>query len=165
VESALSPELGRAADVRARLESEFEAVLARAATADFVNKLCYAFLRVRLPDFLAMEDRLAMAQGMEARVPLADARLVELVAGLPSAVKMGAGGEKALLRDHVASGLPAEVRGRVKSPFPVPLEASAFYAHALGAIGPAARGCGTISIRSSGPTHQDARGPPHRRGP
>ena len=126
-ESALSPE-------RARLAAEFEAVIARPATADFVNKLCYAFLTVRLPDFLAMEDRLAMAHGMEVRVPLVDPKVVELVAGLPSALKMGAAGEKVLLRDHVAPGLPAEVRQRVKSPFPTPLDAEAFHAHALRAV-------------------------------
>jgi len=135
LESALSPELGPAASVRARLAAEFEAVIARPATADFVNKLCYAFLAVRLPDFLAMEDRLAMAQGMEVRVPLVDPKVVELVAGLPSAFKMGAAGEKVLLRDHVATGLPAEVRQRVKSPFPTPLDARAFHAHALRAVG------------------------------
>jgi len=115
---------------REALDDEFRSALARAPSPDFTNRLLHLFMTLRLPDFLAIDDRLSMAQGVEARVPLADAELVELVAGIPSRRKIGSRGEKLLLRDGPGRALPERVRARPKSPFPVPAEAAAFRARA-----------------------------------
>jgi asparagine synthase (glutamine-hydrolysing) len=62
-------------------------------------------------DVLALSDRLAMAHGLEVRVPLVDHLLVEQAFPLPSALKVGPGAPKRLLRRAVAARLtPAHLR-------------------------------------------------------
>ncbi|MFI9012086.1 N-acetylglutaminylglutamine amidotransferase [Actinosynnema sp. NPDC053489] len=64
-------------------------------------------------------DNMAMAWGVEARVPFLDQDLVELVAACPPELKSGQGG-KAILKDIGRQLLPVEVVDRPKGYFPVP---------------------------------------------
>ncbi|MFD1145566.1 N-acetylglutaminylglutamine amidotransferase [Saccharothrix hoggarensis] len=64
-------------------------------------------------------DNMAMAWGVEARVPFLDQDLVELVASCPPELKSGQGG-KAVLKDIARDVLPVEVVDRPKGYFPVP---------------------------------------------
>ncbi len=63
-------------------------------------------------------DRTSMYSGLEARVPLADHRIMEYVFNVPWKMKYQNGVEKALLRDACADLLPAELLNRKKSPYP-----------------------------------------------
>ncbi|WP_112228426.1 N-acetylglutaminylglutamine amidotransferase [Lentzea atacamensis] len=64
-------------------------------------------------------DNMAMAWGVEARVPFLDQDLVELVAACPPELKSGQDG-KGILKDIGRDLLPVEVVDRKKGYFPVP---------------------------------------------
>jgi asparagine synthase (glutamine-hydrolysing) len=64
-------------------------------------------------------DSMAMASGVEARVPFLDQDLVALAAACPPGLKSGQGG-KAVLKDIARELLPPEVIDRPKGYFPVP---------------------------------------------
>ncbi|ANZ41659.1 asparagine synthase (glutamine-hydrolyzing) [Lentzea guizhouensis] len=64
-------------------------------------------------------DNMAMAWGVEARVPFLDQDLVELVAACPPELKSGQDG-KGILKDIGRDLLPVEVVDRPKGYFPVP---------------------------------------------
>jgi asparagine synthase (glutamine-hydrolysing) len=75
-----------------------------------------------LPALLQVEDRVSMAHGLEARVPLLDHPLVELAATMPSNVKFQDGHMKHVLKSSLGSRLPSSVAKRGdKMGFPVPL--------------------------------------------
>lgn len=63
-------------------------------------------------------DRTSMYSGLEARVPLADHRIMEYVFNVPWEMKYQNGVEKTLLRDACADLLPRELLYRKKSPYP-----------------------------------------------
>jgi asparagine synthase (glutamine-hydrolysing) len=79
-------------------------------------------LETRLPSWiLVISDRSAMANGVEARVPFLDHRVVELAAAIPPGIKMRGIREKAVLRDAVEDLLPRSIVRRTKRPFVVPI--------------------------------------------
>jgi asparagine synthase (glutamine-hydrolysing) len=93
-----------------------------ASTDEILDKCLYHDLRVYLPQFLALEDRMSMAVSLESRVPLLDHRVVELVARIPPALKVSGRQPKRLLREIVRPLLPASIRERRdKRPFPIPV--------------------------------------------
>ena len=63
-------------------------------------------------------DRTSMHTGLEARVPLADHRIVEYVWNVPWSMKCKDGVVKGLLREAAKDYLPPEVLYRRKSPYP-----------------------------------------------
>lgn len=76
-----------------------------------------------LPDnILFKQDRLSMANSLEARVPFLDYRLVELAARLPRHLKNDGKSDKVALRRALAHLLPAAIRKRRKQAFYMPLE-------------------------------------------
>ena len=76
----------------------------------------------QLPDeFLHMTDRFSMAHSLEARTPLLDHELVELVARMPPELRTSADDPKGLLRDAVADLLTPEHLGAPKRTFVFPL--------------------------------------------
>lgn len=76
-----------------------------------------------LPALLQVEDRMAMAHGLESRVPFLDPRLVDYVAATPTAVKLQGGQMKHLLKASFGNSLPPQILGRRdKMGFPVPLK-------------------------------------------
>jgi asparagine synthase (glutamine-hydrolysing) len=69
-------------------------------------------LRRQLPELLRYEDRNSMAHSIEARVPLLDYRLVELLFSLDARALIEGGRTKILLRRAFADILPPPVRDR-----------------------------------------------------
>ncbi|WP_320065194.1 asparagine synthase (glutamine-hydrolyzing) [Micromonospora sp. RTGN7] len=72
-----------------------------------------------LPMLLDRDDRLAMANALELRVPYGDHRLVEYLYNTPWSMKTFDGREKSLLRAAVRGRVPQSVLDRVKCPWPV----------------------------------------------
>lgn len=89
----------------------------------------YFHLARWLPMLLDRDDRLAMASGLETRVPFCDHRLVEYVYNTPWKFKSFDGREKSLLRAAVKDLLPKSILDRPKSPYPVTQDPS--YTQAL----------------------------------
>lgn len=78
--------------------------------------------KILLSSLLQVEDRMSMAHGVEARVPLLDHELVEFVATLPEKIKFKDGNLKPLLKAVASKYLPAEVVNRKdKMGFPTPI--------------------------------------------
>ncbi|MFD7169956.1 asparagine synthase (glutamine-hydrolyzing) [Streptomyces violascens] len=83
-----------------------------------MRTVTYLHLTRFLPMMLERKDRISMAVGVEARVPLCDHRLVEYVYNAPWHMKATAGRDKVLLRDAITDLLPTAVVQRAKSHFP-----------------------------------------------
>lgn len=86
----------------------------------------YLTLRRWLPDLLDRNDRVSMAAGVEARVPLCDKELVQYLWNVPFAMKNVDDIEKGLFRRAVARALPPAIARRKKSAFPQ-FEHGAYY--------------------------------------
>lgn len=68
-------------------------------------------------DFLANEDRMSMAHGLESRVPLLDRRVVDFSATLPTERKLSGTRRKIILKDSMAALLPGTVQHKRKHGF------------------------------------------------
>jgi len=77
----------------------------------------------------AQGDRMAMAHGVEARVPYLDHRLFEFAAALPDRSKLLGLREKAILRRWAGGMLPPSITRRPKQPYRAP-DIPAFFAGA-----------------------------------
>jgi asparagine synthase (glutamine-hydrolysing) len=117
---------GKAADsgvsnlAAAALQESF----ARCTDPDSLNRILYADLKTSLPDdLLAMTDRMSMAASIECRAPLVDYELVELMARMPSALKVRGFTMKYLMKKAVAPWLPREILERKKRGFGAPIGA------------------------------------------
>ena len=82
------------------------------------REIAYLNLRWFMVTLLDRMDRTSMYNGLEARVPLADHRIVEYIFNVPWKMKCPDGIVKGLLR-HAGEGLlPEEILWRKKSPYP-----------------------------------------------
>lgn len=80
----------------------------------------YALTQWPLPMYLRIEDRLSMANSVEARLPFTDYRLVEHGMRMPDSLKFSGGVNKAALRRVAQRRVPASVSSRMqKFGFPV----------------------------------------------
>ncbi len=97
--------------------------LAREAETDNpVARAMYIDLHSFLPNnVLQYGDRMSMAHALETRVPLADVRLINLLARIPSDHKIGVLHSKKLLRRAMAGRLPDNVLRRRKRGFNPPM--------------------------------------------
>lgn len=79
-----------------------------------------AFLNLKwfMTTLLDRMDRASMYNGLEARVPYADHRIIEYMWNVPWEYKCPNGVAKGLLRDSVKDLLPYEIAYRKKSPYP-----------------------------------------------
>ncbi len=92
---------------------ESELALARAAGGAGVDRLMDSDVRgFGLKPILLHGDRAAMAHSIETRLPYLDHRLVEFVASVPVAFRVGMGERKRLLRGVAAGRLPASMLKR-----------------------------------------------------
>ncbi len=92
------------------------------AEGSYFDAMSHFDFKTLLPALLHVEDRMSMAHGLEARVPLLDHPLIEFAATIPADIKFRNGELKRLLRTVAVDVLPAEVVAREdKMGFPVPL--------------------------------------------
>jgi asparagine synthase (glutamine-hydrolysing) len=90
--------------------------------ADFLEKMVYLELKIRLPELLLMRvDRMAMAHSVETRVPFLDKRLVELAIHIPQNIKLKNGETKHILKKAVEGIIPNENIYREKQGFGAPI--------------------------------------------
>jgi asparagine synthase (glutamine-hydrolysing) len=90
---------------------------------DALSRVLRADYEGRLRDCqLSKVDVTTMAASLEARSPMLDHRFVEMAAGLPASVKLGAGGAKLALRQAFRGVVPDEVLDGRKRGFNLPLE-------------------------------------------
>ncbi|WBY00723.1 asparagine synthase (glutamine-hydrolyzing) [Ramlibacter tataouinensis] len=88
----------------------------------YFDAMTHFDFKTLLPALLQVEDRMAMAHGVESRVPFLDHPLVEFAATIPADVKFQNGELKRLLKHVFAAKLPASIKERKdKMGFPVPL--------------------------------------------
>jgi asparagine synthase (glutamine-hydrolysing) len=74
-------------------------------------------------DILVKADRASMAASLELRAPFLDTQVVEFAARLPWELKLGVTGTKLVLKQALAGLVPAEVLGRPKKGFGIPVAA------------------------------------------
>jgi asparagine synthase (glutamine-hydrolysing) len=100
----------------------FDRHFKKCSEAHPLNRLLYVDMKTfLLDDNLVKVDRMTMANGLEARVPLLDHELVEKIARIPPAVKCPGFQTKGLLRKAVAKLLPETIRKGSKKGFTPPL--------------------------------------------
>jgi asparagine synthase (glutamine-hydrolysing) len=89
----------------------------------YLDSMTHFDFKCLLPALLQVEDRMSMAHGLEARVPLLDHPLVELAATIPADIKFKDGRMKHFLKSTFRKDLPQELYNRRdKMGFPVPLK-------------------------------------------
>ena len=100
-------------------------LMANCPSQDGLDRVDYATVRSYLEeDILVKVDRMSMAVSLEARCPLLDQRLADLVATIPSRMKMNGRMTKYIFkRMAVKKGLiPREIATRKKQGFGAPIE-------------------------------------------
>ena len=90
--------------------------------ADFLARMAYLELKLRLPELLLMRvDKITMANSVEARVPFLDHRLVEYALSLPRAAKVEGASGKHVLKRALEDVLPRELLYQPKRGFGAPV--------------------------------------------
>jgi asparagine synthase (glutamine-hydrolysing) len=96
----------------------------RADTTDPLSRLLYTDIKTYLvDDILVKVDRASMANSLEVRCPLLDHQLMELIAQIPSNLKLHRGIGKYIFKKALEPKLPREILDRRKLGFGVPLAA------------------------------------------
>ena len=102
----------------------YRAHASRVPASDPVGRLLYLDSKTYLPgDILTKVDRMSMAASLEVRAPLLDHKLIELVARIPTAMKLRDGATKIAFKRAVADLVPTEILNRPKQGFALPLQA------------------------------------------
>jgi len=100
----------------------FEDIYRRCTAGDHLSKLQYLDIKTYLvDDILVKVDRASMANSLEVRCPLLDHKLMELIARIPSSLKLKGKQTKYIFKKALRSLLPEEVLERRKRGFAVPL--------------------------------------------
>lgn len=111
---------------KSRVVEDFKAIFSNPRNVGkeaYFDGMTHFDFKCLLPALLQVEDRMSMAHGLEARVPLLDHPLVEFAATIPADVKFSGGRLKHLLKTAFGDVLPEEVvNRRDKMGFPVPLK-------------------------------------------
>jgi len=91
-------------------------------SSDWLARCLHLDTQIGLPDdMLTKVDRVTMAHGLEARVPLLDHPLVEFMANVPSELKLRGFRKKYLLKRAMQNRLPRNVLRGPKRGFNVPM--------------------------------------------
>jgi asparagine synthase (glutamine-hydrolysing) len=94
----------------------------QSGASDALSSALYADTMTYLSgDLLTLTDRMSMQSSIEARAPLIDHELVELMARVPSSLKLRGFTKKYLLKKAFEGTLPHEILYRKKRGFTVPL--------------------------------------------
>ncbi|MBI5412947.1 asparagine synthase (glutamine-hydrolyzing) [Candidatus Peregrinibacteria bacterium] len=100
----------------------YKAIDSKAPETDFLNRMIYLELKIRLPELLLMRvDKITMANSIESRVPFLDHRLVELAMRIPMDMKLKNGTPKYILKEAVRGIIPDEIIDRKKQGFSAPI--------------------------------------------
>jgi asparagine synthase (glutamine-hydrolysing) len=95
---------------------------ARAQTDDLLSRIQYVDIKTYLvDDILVKVDRASMANSLEVRCPLLDHKLMELIARMPSSLKLRNGQGKYIFKKALERVLPKPVLTRKKKGFAVPV--------------------------------------------
>jgi asparagine synthase (glutamine-hydrolysing) len=90
--------------------------------SDFLTRLTYLELKLRLPELLLMRvDKMTMATSVEARVPFLDHNLVEYAMGLPRSLKVEGSSGKHILKRALEEVLPHDLLYSQKRGFGAPI--------------------------------------------
>lgn len=117
----LSPELNRRVGGYSPVEI-FRDYYNRPRKADHLSRLQYLDINTYLvDDILVKVDRASMANSLEVRCPLLDHRFMELIAGIPSRLKLKKGQGKYIFKKALSGVLAKPVLTRPKQGFAVPL--------------------------------------------
>ena len=93
-----------------------------APSADRLERLIYVYATTYLQDdILVKVDRASMASSLEVRAPFLDVELVDLLARVPSRLKMRRLDTKVLLKRAMEGVLPAGIAARTKKGFGIPV--------------------------------------------
>lgn len=106
------------------LKDEFRSIFSSKNTqqSSYFDAMAYFDFKTLLPALLHVEDRMSMAHGVEARVPLLDHKIVEFAATIPPHLKYKNGSLKRFLKLVGERHLPKKLTDRKdKMGFPVPL--------------------------------------------
>lgn len=99
-----------------------EHIAAERPASDFLARMTYLELKLRLPELLLMRvDKITMATSVEARVPFLDHRLVEYALSLPRAAKVEGASGKHILKRALEGVLPRDLLYRPKRGFGAPV--------------------------------------------
>jgi asparagine synthase (glutamine-hydrolysing) len=94
----------------------------RAAGADPLSRIQYVDMKTYLvDDILVKVDRASMANSLEVRCPLLDHKLMELIARIPSGLKLNNGQGKYIFKRALDRVLPKDVLTRKKKGFSMPV--------------------------------------------
>jgi asparagine synthase (glutamine-hydrolysing) len=94
----------------------------RADTTDFLSRIQYVDIKTYLvDDILAKVDRASMANSLEVRCPLLDHKLMELLAQMPSNLKLRNGTGKYIFKKALERILPRDILYRPKKGFSMPV--------------------------------------------
>lgn len=100
----------------------FDALYAECADLPPEDQMLFIDTRMYLPDdILTKVDRMSMAHGLEARVPLLDHRIAEFAATLPFPLKYACGQSKRVLKHLMRDRLPAAALAQRKRGFSLPV--------------------------------------------
>src|SRR5947209_4461819 len=106
------------------VREELERIGRERPGADFLTRMTYLELKLRLPELLLMRvDKITMATSVEARVPFLDHHLVEYAMGVPRGLKVEGASGKHILKRALEQVLPRDVLYRRKRGFGAPVEA------------------------------------------
>jgi asparagine synthase (glutamine-hydrolysing) len=94
----------------------------RANTADLLSAIQYVDIKTYLvDDILVKVDRASMANSLEVRCPLLDHKVMELIARIPSTLKLHNGTGKYIFKRALDGVLPPDILYRRKKGFAVPV--------------------------------------------
>src|ERR671932_2826451 len=92
------------------VKEDLERVARERPASDFLARMTYLELKLRLPELLLMRvDKMTMATSVEARVPFLDHHLVEFAVALPEQMKVRHGQGKYVLKRAVDGLLPRDI--------------------------------------------------------
>ena len=104
------------------VEEHLDEVERKWPESDFLARMTYLELKLRLPELLLMRvDKITMATSVEARVPFLDHHLVEYALGLPRSLKVEGTSGKHILKRALEEILPHDLLYERKRGFGAPV--------------------------------------------
>lgn len=105
-----------------RNEQRYIEIASSVATGDLTDNLLYLDSKTYLPsDILVKVDRMSMAVSLEARSPLLDHELIELVQTIPAKLKLNGTQTKYIFKKAMQGIVPDEILYREKQGFGMPI--------------------------------------------